>query len=56
MKDIIKTMLEHPIASIIVIASIGKTATKIIKLVDKVKENRISVTVNAKQTTEEKEN
>ena len=55
MKDIVKTMLEHPIATIIVVAAIGKTATKIIKLVDKVKENKISVTVNAKQK-EEKEN
>ena len=47
MKDIVKSMLEHPIASIIVIAAISKTVTKIVKLVDKVQGKRISVTVNA---------
>ena len=60
MKDMVKTIVEHPIASVIIIVSLGKTVTKIVKLIDKVQGKRISVTVNAEglkkteETTEEK--
>lgn len=67
MKDVFKTMVEHPIASIIVIAAIGKTVAKIIScFTDKGHDKGINVTIytddfkkvkkNENQTSEEKEN
>jgi hypothetical protein len=65
MKDLIKTMLEHPIASVVVIGAVGKTVAKIIScFTNKGQDKGISVTINTddfkkskkteEQTTEEK--